>query len=141
MSEPYMKVFYVEDDPDIREVVELAFELEADMRLISCDPGTAVLELMRGHKPDLVLLDVMMPGIDGIALAKQMKADAQLAATPFAFMTAKAMPQELKQLRELGAIGIISKPFNPLTLTSDVRALMNYASCKDQLTVTRSGSG
>lgn len=124
MSKQYRTVLYVEDDPDIREVVELAFELQARMRLISCDPSEPVLEIMRKEIPDLVLLDVMMPGIDGISLAKQMQADATLAAIPFAFMTAKAMPQELEQLRALGAVGVISKPFNALTLVDEVCSLM-----------------
>lgn len=125
MSKHMMTVLYVEDDADIREVVELAFELDTDVRLISCDPQEPVLDLMRSHHPDLVLLDVMMPGIDGLTLARQMQADAALACIPFAFITAKAMPQELEQLRALGAVGVISKPFNVLTLVSQVRALIN----------------
>ena len=124
MSKQCLTILYVEDDPDIREVVELAFELTANMRLISCDPSSPVLDLIRSELPDLVLLDVMMPGVDGITLARQIRADASLAGVPFAFMTAKAMPQELEQLRALGAIGVISKPFNALTLVNEVRSLI-----------------
>jgi two-component system OmpR family response regulator len=124
MGKQCITVVYVEDDPDIREVVELAFELTSDMRLTCCDPSAAVLDLIRSQMPDLVLLDVMMPGTDGITLARQIRADVSLRDIPFAFITAKAMPQELEQLRALGAIGVISKPFNALTLVSEVRNLI-----------------
>jgi CheY-like chemotaxis protein len=74
-------------------------------------------------KPDLVLLDVMMPGMDGPTMLKHMRADPALAQIPVIFMTAKAMPQEVARFRELGAAAVIAKPFDPMQLAKQVLAL------------------
>ncbi len=119
-----ISVVYVEDDPDLRELVEIIFARKAGMQIVALEPDPDVLEQVRKARPDIVMLDVMMPGIDGRTLASAMKTDPELATVPFVFMTAKARPQELEDLRGLGALGVISKPFDPLKLPDEVRRLL-----------------
>jgi two-component system, OmpR family, response regulator len=119
-----ISVVYVEDDPDIRELVAIIFERETGMRLLTCEPLPEVVECIRTARPDIVLLDVMMPSLDGRTVASLMRADPELAKVPFVFMTAKARPQELAELYRLGALAVIFKPFDAFKLPDEVRALL-----------------
>lgn len=123
MTGPLTSLLYVDDDADIREIVEMSLGLDGSVRVSSSAGGPQALELMRRQRPDLVVLDVMMPGMDGPAILKHMRADPQLRHIPVIFMTAKANPQESARFRELSAIGVIAKPFDPMALGSQVRAL------------------
>jgi CheY-like chemotaxis protein len=116
-------VLYVDDEPDIREVVELSLSLANDLHVHTCDSGLAALSCMPELQPDLVLLDVMMPGLDGPATLQRMQNDARLAHIPVIFMTAKAMPQEIARFRALGAVAVIAKPFDPMRLSEQVYAI------------------
>ena len=113
-------VLYVDDEPHIREIVEMALSLSGDLSVQSCDSGSQALALMREQRPDLVLLDVMMPDMDGPATLAKMRADAALASIPVIFMTAKAMPHEVSGFLQIGAIGVIAKPFDPMRLADQV---------------------
>jgi CheY-like chemotaxis protein len=114
---------YVDDEPDIREVVLMALGLAENLDVHSCDSGEQALQLLPQIKPDLVLLDVMMPGTDGPSTLQRMRADPALAAIPVIFMTAKAMPQEVARFRELGAVAVIAKPFDPMQLAKQVLSI------------------
>lgn len=116
-------VLYVDDEPDIREVVHLCLSLANDLDVHSCDSGVQALQMLAQFKPDLVLLDVMMPGLDGPSTLQRMRADPQLAGIPVIFLTAKAMPQEVARFRELGAAAVIAKPFDPMQLANQVMAV------------------
>lgn len=113
-------VLYVDDEPDIREVVQLSLGLAPQLDVHVCDSGERALQVMPRLKPQLVLLDVMMPGMDGTATLSRMRADRALAQIPVIFMTAKAMPQEITRFRELGAAAVIAKPFDPMQLADQV---------------------
>lgn len=123
MGEP-LSIVYVEDDPDIRALVQIIFERVPEMRLVTFEPVHDVIEAIRAAQPDLVLLDVMMPVLDGRMIAARLRDDVQLRTVPFIFMTAKAHPQELCELQSLGALGIISKPFDVLNLPKQVLSLL-----------------
>lgn len=116
-------VMYVDDEPDIREVVLMALGLADNLDVHSCDSGEQALRLLPQVKPDLVLLDVMMPGTDGPSTLQRMRADPALASIPVIFMTAKAMPQEVARFRELGAVAVIAKPFDPMQLAKQVLSI------------------
>jgi two-component system OmpR family response regulator len=118
-------LLYVDDDPDIREIVELSLGLDGTLRVSSSAGGEGALDTMRTERPDLVVLDVMMPGMDGPAILRRMRADPLLRDIPVIFMTAKANPQEVARFRDLSAIGVIPKPFDPMALGSQVKALWN----------------
>jgi CheY-like chemotaxis protein len=113
-------VLYVDDEPDIREVVELSLGLISNVQVVTCESGTRALGVLPNVRPDLVLLDVMMPDLDGPGTLKAMRANPALRHIPVVFMTAKAMPQEVAKFRELGAASVIAKPFDPMTLGEQV---------------------
>jgi diguanylate cyclase (GGDEF)-like protein len=122
-GKPLKSLLYVDDDSDIREIVHMSLSLDGDLKVLTSDGGERALLKMKVEKPDLVVLDVMMPGMDGPSLLRRMRSDPELARIPVIFMTAKVSASETGRLRELSSIGIIAKPFDPMTLGKQVRAL------------------
>jgi two-component system OmpR family response regulator len=116
-------VLYVDDEPDIREIVRISLGLSKTLTVHTADSGEHALTLARALLPDLVLLDVMMPGLDGPATLSRMRLDPIISPIPVIFMTAKAMPKEVALLREMGAAGVIGKPFDPMQLGTQVISL------------------
>ncbi|HEY8539736.1 MAG TPA: response regulator [Steroidobacteraceae bacterium] len=116
-------VLYVDDEPDIREVVEMSLGVVAGLEVRTCESGESALQMLETFKPDVILLDVMMPGMDGAATFQRLRATPGLEDIPVIFMTAKALPQEVARFRELGAIGVIAKPFDAMQLGNQVRAI------------------
>ena len=117
-------LLYVDDDADIREIVQMSLSLDGNIKVLVSDGGERALLKMRIEQPDLVILDVMMPGMDGPTLLNRMRAEPALAHIPVIFMTAKVNPEEVARFRA-SAIGIIAKPFDPMTLSGQVKALWN----------------
>jgi CheY-like chemotaxis protein len=124
MSQAQLRtVLYVDDEPDIREIVELSLGLVAGLRVEVCESGERALQRLPDITPDLVLLDVMMPGTDGPTTLQRMRADPRFARIPVIFVTAKAMPAEVARFRELGAVAVIAKPFDPMQLGQQIVAI------------------
>jgi len=117
------RVLYVEDDPDIRAVAQIALEIVGGLELCMCSSGTEALQAAENFRPDLLLLDVMMPGMDGPTTLAHLRQLAQTASTPVIFMTAKVQASEIDFYRSLGALGVIAKPFDPMSLAAQVRQL------------------
>lgn len=117
------RLLYVDDDADIRMIVEFALEDEPDLEVKICASGAEALAMVEAYQPHIVLLDVMMPNMDGPTTLKQMQIMPALANTTFAFMTAKVQPQEVAQLTKLGAKMVIAKPFDPMTLADTIRSI------------------
>jgi CheY-like chemotaxis protein len=120
---PLKSLVFVDDDEDIREIVGMALGLDGTLDVTTTPGGEHALAMMRARRPDLVVMDVMMPGMDGPAVLDRMRADASLRHIPVIFMTAKSDPADTARFRQLSAIGVISKPFDPMTLGAQVRAL------------------
>ncbi|MES2316492.1 MAG: response regulator [Pseudomonadota bacterium] len=120
-------VLYVEDDPDIQMVAQMALEVVGGLALRSCSSGQEALRAAAECRPDLLLLDVMMPGMDGPATLAGLRALPNTAATPVIFMTAKVQAAEVAHYKALGALGVIAKPFDPMQLAQQVRQLWNEA--------------
>ena len=118
-----LSVLYVEDEADIREVAEFALEDEG-FQLTPCTSGQQAMDKAVALKPDLILLDVMMPGMDGPTTLKKLRELPHMVNTPVIFMTAKVQPAEVAGYKAMGAIGVISKPFDPMTLADEIRSLM-----------------
>jgi CheY-like chemotaxis protein len=116
-------ILYVDDEPDIREIVQMALGLMPTFTITTADSGIRALQSMREHRPDLVLLDVMMPNMDGPTTLQQMRGQPELQSIPVIFMTAKAMPQEVARFRALGAAAVIAKPFDPMLLAEQILAV------------------
>jgi two-component system, OmpR family, response regulator len=117
------EILYVDDEPDIREIVQMALGLLPTLSVNTADSGMRALQSMQVSKPDLVLLDVMMPNMDGPTTLQQMRSQPELQSIPVIFMTAKAMPQEVARFRALGAAAVIAKPFDPMLLAEHVLSI------------------
>lgn len=110
------RIVVVEDDPDIRAVVALVLGRIGGLEVSCCDGGAAALELVPSQLPDLVLLDVMMPEMDGLETLARLKANDRCAGIPVVFMTARAQPRDRADYLARGAAAVIAKPFDPMTL-------------------------
>lgn len=117
------RICYVEDDPDIQRIVRLSLERVGKMTVEVVGDPTRAIAAMIAFKPDLVMLDWMMPVMDGPAVLRAMRERAETRDLPVIFITAKASKQELDELRALGAAGTISKPFSPQDLPGQLRAI------------------
>ncbi len=125
-------ILYVEDEPDIQRVVKLALEAIAGMHVIVCSSGAEAVARAVGAAIDLILLDVMMPNMDGPTTLRRLREIPALAHTPVVFMTAKAHPHEIAYFKSLGALDVIAKPFDPMTLAATLRAIWARASTASQ---------
>ncbi len=117
------KVLYVEDEPDIQAIARLALESVGGFEVFICSSGIEALEKAPGINPDMILLDVMMPGLDGPETLKKMREIDVLKDTPVVFLTAKAMASEVDRFLEAGALQVIAKPFDPMTLSDQLREI------------------
>lgn len=119
-----MKVLIIDDDADIRSIARLSLTRLGGMEVVEAASGTEGVRKAQDEKPDVILLDMMMPAMDGSATLAALRSQPATATTPVIFLTAKAMRAEIERLRALGAAGILIKPFDPRTLPGDVRALI-----------------
>jgi CheY-like chemotaxis protein len=117
------RVFYVEDEPDIQAVAKIALEMVGNFTVKICSSGEEALREVEAFAPDMILLDVMMPGMDGPTTLQALRRLPTYAATPVAFMTAKVQPAEVAHYKSLGALDVIPKPFDPMALAGQVRAI------------------
>lgn len=115
------KILYVEDEPDIQMIARVALENVGGFELLVCSSGTEAIEKAAAFAPDLLLLDVMMPGMDGPTTLAELRKMPQLANTPVMFMTAKVQPQEVEFLKSLNVADVIAKPFDPMGLANNIR--------------------
>jgi len=122
-----MKVLVIEDEPDIQFLIKMALETTGNHDVNTADNGLRGIELAQQWQPDVILLDVMMPLLDGFETIKRLKADPSTAAIPVIFLTAKAQTKEVQQGLELGAIGYLTKPFYAMTLNEEMESLLARA--------------
>lgn len=123
MTSELNKILYVEDEPDIQAIAKLALEAVGGFTVKICSSGQEALDSVGDFAPDLVLLDVMMPGMDGPSTLKALRESGRCTSTPVVFMTAKVQPQEVASYKELGALDVIAKPFDPMSLPNQVRTI------------------
>jgi two-component system, OmpR family, response regulator len=117
------RILLVDDETDIRTVAAMALSSLGGFAVETSASGPEALARVSSWAPQLVLLDVMMPGMDGPATLAAMRERCGPVVPPVAFMTAKVEPEEVARLEELGAIGVIAKPFDPMTLAEAVQAV------------------
>ncbi len=120
MSSELKRILYVEDDASIRTIAITVLEAVGGFTVIACGSGKQALEAAPAANADLILLDVMMPEMDGPATLKALRLIPQTAQTPAIFMTAKVQAGEILHYKSLGAIDVIAKPFDPMTLSAQI---------------------
>lgn len=123
MKRPLRKILLVEDDPDIQFITRLSLEVGGGYEVLVCASGAEAVKSARGYAPDLILLDVMMPGMDGPATMDALRKRPETAATPMVFFTANTQEQVKQDLIRRGALGVIVKPVEPNSLVEQIRAL------------------
>jgi CheY-like chemotaxis protein len=120
---PLSRILYVEDDADVRKVATFALKMVGKFTVEACASGEEALGKAVAFGPQLLLLDVMMPGMDGPTTLARLRELPEIAPVPAVFMTAKVQPHEVAHYRELGSLDVISKPFDPMTLSTAVRSV------------------
>ena len=121
------RILYVEDDAPIRTIGQMALQTVGRFEVVVCASGAEALEQAPFARADLILLDVMMPGMDGPETLAKLRALAETANTPVVFLSALVQPSEVAKLRAIGAADVLSKPFNPMTLPDNLREI--WARC------------
>jgi CheY-like chemotaxis protein len=119
-----MKVLLIDDDEDIRKVGRLSLEAVGNFQTAIAASAREGIEAATTDRPDLILMDMMMPGMDGLTALQEIHQTAGLEAVPIVFMTAKVQRSDIDRYVALGAVGVIRKPFDPLTLPEEIRAIL-----------------
>ncbi len=122
-----MKALIIDDEDDVRQVVRLSLGRVGGMDVADASSGAAGVALAASSNPDFILLDLMMPEMDGVETLGRLRDDARTASIPVIFLTAKALPSEIERLRNLGALDVVVKPFNPMTLADELRTILGGA--------------
>ena len=122
------KILFIDDEEDIRTVVQLSLEAIGGYEVLLASSGAEGLEMAAKERPDAILLDVMMPGLNGPAVLERLGQDERCAHIPVIFLTAKSRPAEISRLKELGALEVLAKPFSPTGLADHVRRILSRVS-------------
>ena len=125
MSEPH-KVLIIDDEDDVRELARISLERVGGLRVVTASSGEEGLALAASEAPDAILLDAMMPGLDGPATIERLKADEATASIPVVFLTGSVQSSEHDRFMALGAAGTLIKPFDPMKLADRVRACLGW---------------
>lgn len=115
------KILYVEDEPDIVTIAHIALVDVGGFEVKHCSTGEEVLKIAPQFKPDLFLLDMMLPKMNGIDILHALRKLPEFTKTPVIFITAKIQPKEVAHYEELGALGVIAKPFDPMQLATLIK--------------------
>ncbi len=122
-DEELKKIMLVEDDADIRTVATMALEMVGGMQVHAFGSGEEAIAAVAGLAPQLIMLDVMMPGMNGPEVLVRIRERVETADIPVVFMTAKVQPEEVERLRALGVLDVVAKPFDPMTLADTIKGL------------------
>lgn len=120
------RLLYIDDEEDVRTLACFCLELEADWEILNAASGQEGIAIAKTEQPDAILLDAMMPDLDGLQTIAQLKAHPQTQQIPVIFITAKAQPSDRRSFYAAGAKGVINKPFDSLTLASQISGFLNW---------------
>lgn len=119
-------ILLIDDEETIQEVVQVGIEIESGWQVAIASSGAEGIDLAQSQQPDVILLDVMMPEMDGIDTLSQLKSNQKTSAIPVIFLTAKAQAEEKNQFQSLGVVDVITKPFNSMTLASQIARILGW---------------
>lgn len=117
------KILYAEDERDVQTIVEISIWSTSNYEIKICDNGKILLDCVEDYNPDLILLDVMMPEMDGLTTLKHLQTNEKTKNIPVIFITAKAQAHEVSSFNEKGVVGVITKPFDPMLLCSNIKEI------------------
>ena len=120
-------ILVIDDEEDIREIAQLSLEMVAGWEVLTASSGREGLQVASAEQPDAILLDVMMPEMDGPAIFRQLQSDPATKHIPVILLTAKVLSAEKRQFSDLGVSAIVSKPFDPMTLAAEVARALDWA--------------
>ena len=120
------QILMIDDESDIQTVARIGLTIMSDWQVLTASSGKEGIAQAKSHKLVAILLDVMMPDMDGIATLKALKADSSTQSIPIIFLTAKSRALNRKELYALGAQGVIHKPFDPTTLASQIAGFLGW---------------
>ena len=121
-----MKILVIDDEADIRAVSRMSLERVGGWTVLLAESGERGLELAEGEQPDAILLDVMMPDMDGAATIQRLKESPATRQIPVCFLTAKVQAADRERYRSLGGVGLITKPFDPMTLPEEIGSILGW---------------
>jgi two-component system OmpR family response regulator len=121
------RILLVDDEAEVRAIARMSLEVVGGLEVDECGSGSEALAAAPAFRPDLILLDVMMPNLDGVQTLAALRLLPSTAGIPVIFMTAKVQPAEVAAYESLGAIGVIPKPFSPMALPDEIRRLWKRA--------------
>ena len=116
-------ILYVDDEPDMRMLVQLTLENMGSMKVTACESGFEAVEIAQNNAPQLILLDVLMPDMDGPAVLKEIMSNPKTANIPVIFLTGRSAADSVASYKEMGAKGVLAKPFDLVALPDQVRTL------------------
>ena len=120
------RILHIDDDSDIREIVALSLSLDPALMVRSCAYGADALATAAEWAPDLILCDVMMPGMDGPTTFRKMQLNPEIAGIPVLLLTAKVQGVDQRRFAGLGVAGVLFKPFDPLTLAAQISDALGW---------------
>jgi len=123
MKSNLKKILYIDDDEDILAIAKMCFESFGHFNAVTSTKPNEVIQLLEKHEPDLVLLDVMMPEIDGIEVLNNIRSDSKFDSIPIVFISAKVQQADIDRFLKIGALGVITKPFDPLEISNELSNL------------------
>ena len=121
------RILIIDDEEDIREVAALSLETVAGWQVITANSGAQGLARAIEHQPDAILLDVMMPGMDGPTTFRELRANPATAKIPVLLLTAKVQSTDQRRFADLGVEAILFKPFDPLTLSTQIADALGWS--------------
>ncbi len=119
-------ILVVDDEEDVQEIAKLGLEMKTDWTVLIADSGMAALQMAQEHRPNAILLDMMMPDMDGRATLKALKTEPSTAEIPVILVTAKAQPAILEEFADLNIAAVIAKPFRPLQLAAEISRILGW---------------
>lgn len=126
MTKKSKSILLIDDEETIQEVVQVGIEIESGWQVAIASSGAEGIDLAQAQQPDVILLDVMMPEMDGIDTLSHLKSNQKTSAIPVIFLTAKAQAEEKNQFQSLGVVDVITKPFNSMTLASQIAKILGW---------------
>lgn len=120
------RVLIIDDEEDIREVAAMSLEAVAGWEVLMAGSGVAGIIRAEEQQPDAILLDVMMPGMDGPTTFRELRANPRTAQIPVILLTAKVQAADQKRFSDLGVSAVMFKPFDPLTLAGDISRALGW---------------